>query len=65
MFTPVNPNVTIEKWDVRRYKSHGYVFMMMYIVGIRKKRVIELSRFEQVTHNLCLRGKEENLCKLM
>ena len=30
MYTPVNPNFTVYKWDVRGYESHGHVIMMAY-----------------------------------
>ena len=28
MYTPVNPNLTIQKWGVSGYTVHGHVFMM-------------------------------------
>ena len=35
MYTPVNPNFTIQKWGVRGYKSYGHVTLMIIINILR------------------------------
>ena len=39
MYTPVNPSYTIQKWDVKGYKLHGCVTMMLNLaVGDKVKQ---------------------------
>ena len=37
MYTPINPNFTIQEWDVRGFTLHGHVSMM------RRKLTVEVS----------------------
>ena len=56
MYTPVNPNFTILKWDVRGYKLYGCVITMFLYISIaipmispswsRKMQKLPISSFE-------------------
>ena len=43
MYTPVNPNFTIEMWGVRGSSLHRHVSMMMWNSGDQKSTTAELN----------------------
>ena len=39
MYSPVNPSLTISKWGLRGYKSHGLVILMFQIIFLFKPQL--------------------------